>query len=164
MIAHPHSLAAIRALSLAWLLVGAGSSAHAHADVLDLSSYLGKVVYIDFWASWCGPCRHSFPWMKRLNESKAGEGLVILAVNLDQEPRLAREFLDEFNPNFRILYDRDASIATAFDVMGMPSAYIIGRDGKARYKHVGFHESKEAQYEKEIQTLLDEKPGEEIDQ
>ena len=126
------------------------------ADELDLSAYAGKEVYVDFWASWCGPCRQSYPWMNSLNQRKAQEGLVIIAVNVDQERRLANEFLDEFTPKFKVLFDANVKLASEFKVAGMPSAYIIGRDGKPRFKHIGFHQDKEDQYETEIQSLLDE--------
>lgn len=128
----------------------------AFADELNLAAYKGKVVYVDFWASWCGPCRQSFPWMKSLYESKAKDGLVIIAVNVDQEKKLADAFLSEFSPSFKIIFDPAGKLATDFKVAGMPSAYIIDRDGKPRFKHIGFHLEKREQYEQEIQSLLDE--------
>ena len=127
------------------------------ADDLNLSAYKGKVVYIDFWASWCGPCRQSFPWMTEMHNTKSKDGLVIIAVNVDQEKKLADEFLSEFNPAFKIVFDPAGKYATEFKVAGMPSAYIIGRDGKPRFKHIGYHAEKRSQYEQEIQSLLDEK-------
>lgn len=126
------------------------------ADELNLAAYKGKVVYIDFWASWCGPCRQSFPWMKELQAAKGKEGLVIIAVNVDQEKKLADAFLAEFSPNFKVVFDSAGKLATEFNVAGMPSAYIIGRDGKLHVKHIGYHHEKRSQYEQEIQTLLDE--------
>ncbi len=126
------------------------------AKDLNLAAYKGKVVYIDFWASWCGPCRQSFPWMKELQAAKAKDGLVIIAVNVDQEKDLADAFLAEFSPNFKIVFDPAGELATEYKVAGMPSAYIIGRDGKPRFKHIGYHHEKRSQYEQEIQTLLDE--------
>ncbi len=126
------------------------------ADDLNLAAYKGKVVYIDFWASWCSPCRQSFPWMKELQAAKGKEGLVIIAVNVDQEKKLADAFLAEFSPNFKIVFDPAGKLATEFKVAGMPSAYIIDRDGKPRFKHIGYHHEKRSQYEQEIQTLLDE--------
>jgi thiol-disulfide isomerase/thioredoxin len=126
------------------------------ADDLNLAAYKGKVVYIDFWASWCGPCRQSFPWMKELQATKGKEGLVIIAVNVDQEKKLADAFLAEFSPGFKVVFDPAGKLATEFKVAGMPSAYIIDRDGKPRFKHIGFHLEKREQYEQEIQSLLDE--------
>jgi len=126
------------------------------ANDLNLAAYKGKVVYVDFWASWCGPCRQSFPWMKSLHDAKAKDGLVIIAVNVDQEKKLADAFLAEFSPNFNIVFDQAGQLATEFKVAGMPSAYIIDRDGKPRFKHIGFHLEKREQYEQEIQSLLNE--------
>lgn len=126
------------------------------ADDLNLAAYKGKVVYLDFWASWCSPCRQSFPWMKELQAAKGKEGLVIIAVNVDQEKKLADTFLAEFSPNFKIVFDPSGQLATEFKVAGMPSAYILDRDGKPRFKHIGYHHEKRSQYEQEIQTLLDE--------
>lgn len=132
------------------------SSPTVFADDLNLAAYKGKVVYIDFWASWCGPCRQSFPWMKGLHDAKAKDGLVIIAVNVDQEKKLADAFLSEFSPSFKIVFDPAGKLATEFKVAGMPSAYIIDRDGKPRFKHIGYHFEKREQYEQEIQSLLDE--------
>lgn len=126
------------------------------ANELNLAAYKGKVVYIDFWASWCSPCRQSFPWMKELQAAKGKDGLVIIAVNVDQEKNLADTFLAEFSPNFKIVFDPAGQLATEFKVAGMPSAYIIDRDGKPRFKHIGYHHEKRSQYAQEIQTLLDE--------
>lgn len=149
----------IRFTVLSLTLLGsalAGVGANAQTAGLDLSAYKGKVVYIDFWASWCGPCRQSFPWMNELHRQKADDGLVILAVNLDQERELADQFINELNPAFNILFDGSGVLATEFKVTAMPSAFIVGRDGKVRIKHLGFHKEKRLQYEQEIQQLLDE--------
>lgn len=138
-------------------LVGAVSyGVFAATDALDLSAYKGKVVYVDFWASWCGPCRQSFPWMNELHEQKAEQGLVVIGVNVDQERALADAFINELNPAFPIVFDASGTLATAYQVTAMPSAFIIGRDGKVRFKHLGFHKEKRSQYEQEIQQLLNE--------
>jgi len=140
------------------MLVSAFLVSHAlFANTLDLNAYKGKVVYIDFWASWCGPCRQSFPWMKNLHETKAKDGLVIIGVNVDQDQKLANAFIDEFMPDFKIIFDPAGALASEFKVAGMPSAYIIDRSGKPRFKHIGYHADKREQYEQEIQTLLNEK-------
>ena len=95
----------------------------------------GKVVYLDFWASWCGPCRDSFPWMEAMHKKYAAQGLEIIAVNLDQEPELAQKFLKQYAPDFRIEYDAKGEMAGQFGVDTMPTSFVIGRDGKARKKH-----------------------------
>lgn len=129
-----------------------------HAADLDLAAHKGKVVYVDFWASWCGPCRQSFPWMKAMHEKYGKDGLVILAINVDQEKPLADAFVAEFNPAFPVIFDRKGELASQFKVQTMPSSYLLDRQGKPRFRHLGFHEAKRDQYEKEFQQLLAEQP------
>ena len=130
------------------------SSTLTHADNLNLDSYKGKVVYVDFWASWCGPCRESFPWMKKMQQQYGKDGLVIIAVNVDQDKKLADKFLSEFKPEFNVLFDKDGKLAEDFKVSSMPSSYVLDREGKPRFKHKGFHLDKQSQYETELNSLL----------
>ena len=130
------------------------SSAHAASSDLNLDAYKGKVVYIDFWATWCGPCKQSFPWMKAMHEKYNKEGLVILAVNVDQEKKKADDFLKEFTPDFPVIFDSTGTLATQFKVQTMPSSYMLDREGKPRFRHLGFHDGKRNVYEKEIRDLL----------
>jgi thiol-disulfide isomerase/thioredoxin len=125
------------------------------APELDLASLKGKVVYIDFW---CGPCRQSFPWMQAMHEKYAKDGLEIIAVNVDQEQKKADAFLAEFNPVFTVKRDPKGELASQFKVQTMPSSFMLDRQGKPRFKHLGFHEKKRSDYEKEIQQLLAEQP------
>lgn len=126
----------------------------AQATEIDFDQYKGKVVYLDFWASWCGPCRESFPWMTAMQHRYGPQGFVVLAVNLDQEPELAKKFLTEFNVNFTVEYDATGKLAEQFGVETMPTSFLIDRDGKARAKHQGFHTDKTREYEQEITQLL----------
>lgn len=148
----------LRRLLLLPLLLSAAllGTAHAAAPNLDLDAYKGKVVYIDFWASWCGPCKQSFPWMKAMHDKYGKEGLVILAVNVDQEKKKADDFLKEFTPAFPVLFDSTGTLATQFKVQTMPSSYMLDRSGKPRFRHLGFHDAKRDVYEKEIHHLLSE--------
>ncbi len=130
------------------------SSTLTHADNLNLDSYKGKVVYVDFWASWCGPCRESFPWMKKMQQQYGKDGLVIIAINVDQDKKLADKFLSEFKPEFNVLFDKDGKLAEDFKVSSMPSSYVLDREGKPRFKHKGFHLEKQSQYETELNSLL----------
>ena len=125
------------------------------ADI-DFDQLKGKVVYVDFWASWCGPCRASFPWMEAMHKKYAAQGLEIIAVNLDQEPELAQKFLQEYPSSFRIEYDSKGELAGQFKVETMPTSFLIDRTGKARIRHQGFHADKVPGYEQEIQKLLGE--------
>ena len=137
------------------LMAGFVLSGFTHAE-LNLEPLKGKVVYLDFWASWCGPCRSSFPWMNSMQKKYEKDGLVVVAVNLDQEPELAEEFIAEMGPEFRIEYDSEGELAGKFGVSAMPTSYLIGRDGEIRVRHLGFHDKKRAAFEQEIQTLLGE--------
>jgi thiol-disulfide isomerase/thioredoxin len=122
-----------------------------------LGSYKGKVVLLDFWASWCGPCLRSFPWMNELHLRHAAEGLMVVAVNLDQDRALAEAFLKKIPPRFRIEYDPAGAIATKFGVQAMPTSFLIDRSGRVRQRHAGFRDAQRAEREHEIELLLEEK-------
>lgn len=106
-------------------------------DDFDLEQFKGKVVYVDFWASWCIPCRASFPFMQNMAE-KYGDSLVITAINVDRKRSDADQFLEQFNVNFDIIYDPQGSLAESFDVKGMPTSYLYDRDGHLVGTHIGF--------------------------
>jgi thiol-disulfide isomerase/thioredoxin len=126
----------------------------ASAPDLDLSQYRGKVVYLDFWASWCKPCRQSFPWMNRMQDKYGDQGLVIIAVNLDEDRADADRFLQELPAKFQVVYDPEGRLAEEYKLIGMPTSFIVSRDGVVHSRHSGFHESSPADYEAEIQSLL----------
>lgn len=130
------------------------SSAQTAASTIDWSAYQGKVVLVDFWASWCEPCRQSFPWMQAMQQKYADQGLVIIAVNVDREPAKAAAFLQAHPANFAIRYDPEGRLAKQFNVQGMPSSFVLGRDGKPAAKHQGFFQAKQASYEAELVRLL----------
>lgn len=119
-----------------------------------MASHQGKVIYLDFWASWCGPCRKSFPWMNDMQKKYQQQGLVIISVNVDNDKALADEFLAEVPANFHIAYDPKGKLARKFKLKGMPSSYLIDRSGKMVSAHVGFSASKKSKYEQEIRNLL----------
>jgi thiol-disulfide isomerase/thioredoxin len=91
------------------------------ATGLDLHAYRGKVVYLDFWASWCGPCRESFPWLAGLLRERASQDLVVIGVNVDKDRALAERFLGETPAAFSIVYDPEGEIASAYKVAGRPA-------------------------------------------
>ncbi len=138
-------------------LLLSGAAASAPAPVLDLSPYKGKVVYLDFWASWCAPCRVSFPWMSQTQVAFERQGLVVIAVNVDHDRALADEFLRTNVSQFKIVYDPVGSLAGAYNIKGMPTSILIDRDGKVRYVHTGFFEKQENVYRSHIAELLSEK-------
>jgi thiol-disulfide isomerase/thioredoxin len=126
-----------------------------HQLVGSLHALQGKVVYVDFWASWCKPCRKSFPWMNDM-QAKYPEGFQVIAINLDAEPELAAAFLNKVPANMPIVYDPQGDIAKSYQILGMPSSYIVDKKGNLRFSHKGFFSEKQSQYEQEIQTLLSE--------
>jgi cytochrome c biogenesis protein CcmG/thiol:disulfide interchange protein DsbE len=121
---------------------------------LDLAQYRGKVVYLDFWASWCGPCRQSFPWMNAMEQKYGTKGLVIVAVNVDEQHADAIKFLDKIPASFQIVFDPKGTLAEQYDLIGMPSSFIIDRDGHIHSSHKGFYDSSGAKFEEEIRSLL----------
>ncbi len=114
----------------------------------------GDVVYLDFWASWCGPCRKSFPWMNEMHQSYEKRGLKVLAVNLDKDRSSAKVFLDKVPTSFPILYDPKGRLAKVFKLKGMPSSYVIDYRGRIKATHVGFFDNKKAKYERQLVSML----------
>ena len=119
-----------------------------------LAKLKGKVVYLDFWASWCGPCRKSFPWMEELQSRYRDDGLVVVAINLDKNKDKAEEFLRRFSSDFVVAFDPDGKIAEKYKVMGMPSTYLIDRNGQISFSHVGFRQSDTDKLETRVRKLL----------
>lgn len=119
-----------------------------------LAEKKGDVIYVDFWASWCIPCRKSFPWMNNLKTKYQAQGLSIISINLDHDRELADLFLKESPANFPVIYDPKGLIARKYKLKGMPSSFIVNRQGKIVSGHVGFNEEKKLAYEKEITALL----------
>lgn len=123
-------------------------------DNLNVEQYAGKVVLIDFWASWCVPCRRSFPWMNEMHEKYGEAGLVIIAVNVDRERENADAFLARYPVNFQILYDPSAALAKEYEVQGMPTSFVIDRGGEIIEQHAGFKVKKQGEYEAVILAAL----------
>jgi thiol-disulfide isomerase/thioredoxin len=145
-----------RALLVATTMLAA-LSAQASGDSL-VSEREGKVVIVDFWASWCVPCRRSFPWMNAMMEKYADDGLVIVAVNLDKDRDAAEAFLAEIPANFEIEFDPEASIAREYGVEAMPNSFVFGRDGELVARHLGFKVAKQDEYEAVLVQALGDTP------
>lgn len=127
------------------------------ATQVRLSALKGKVVYLDFWASWCGPCRQSFPWMNDMQTKYGSRGLQVVGVNLDAKDSDARNFLAETNARFLLAFDNNGITPKQFGIKGMPTSYLIDREGRVVFEHVGFNLSKAPTLEKEIAKLLEHK-------
>jgi thiol-disulfide isomerase/thioredoxin len=125
------------------------------APSLDLAPHRGRVVIVDFWASWCKPCRQSSPWLNSLRTRYGPSGLTIIGVNVDADRHDAERFLRDVPIDFEVLFDPDGNIARQFKVKAMPMSYVIDRSGKLVETHMGFREAKEAETEASIKALLD---------
>jgi thiol-disulfide isomerase/thioredoxin len=123
---------------------------------LDLHEFRGRVVYLDFWASWCGPCRQSFPWMQTMKSTYEDQGLTVIAVNLDANRAEADKFLNRFRPTFEVRFDPRGDLAELYKVQGMPSSVVIDRHGVVRFTHVGFRPVDGPAYEAQVRELLAE--------
>lgn len=118
----------------------------------------GRVVYVDFWASWCLPCRISFPALDRLNRKHAAAGFDVIGVNKDVSTGDAEHFLKRTPVGFQLVSDSSDAAAKAFDVKTMPSGYLIDRKGIVRHVHRGFTRATATALEEEVEKLLAEKP------
>ncbi|HTB84182.1 MAG TPA: TlpA disulfide reductase family protein [Candidatus Sulfotelmatobacter sp.] len=118
-------------------------------------SLAGKVVVIDFWASWCGPCKESFPAMNELQKKYSDKGLVIIAVNEDEEASDMKDFLKDNPANFTVVRDAGQKLVAVAGIGTMPSSFVFGPDGKIKFTHAGFHGAEtRKQYVQEIESLL----------
>lgn len=122
----------------------------------ELPDFAGKVVIVDFFASWCGPCKDSFPVMQKLHEEFAGKGVVILAVNLDKKEQDMKEFLAKHPVTFPVVRDGANALVKEVKIATMPSSFILDKEGKVRFVHRGFKGKKtEEEYLRQISELLD---------
>lgn len=117
----------------------------------------GQVILVDFWASWCGPCKTSFPAMQELTKTYAEKGLTIIAVSVDEKQENMQRFVDSAKVTFAILRDTQHKLVATADIKSMPTSFLIDRSGKIRFVHTGFDREKNTrEYVKEIEQLLKE--------
>lgn len=154
------------ALAALWLAT-AGARAAAVGDVappfalptaqgatIALQGLRGRVVYVDFWASWCGPCRRSFPWMGELQQRYGSQGFTIVAVNVDAKRADADRFLQQYPAAFAVVYDGAGATPGAYDVKAMPSSYVVDPQGRIAWIEHGYRDDRRAALEEKIRTLL----------
>ena len=127
-----------------------------NGSALRLQDYRGTVVMLNFWASWCGPCRQEFPLMDDLQEKYEKLGFTILAVNVDEVQADADAFLKDFPVAFPIVYDPESQVSETYAVDAMPTTVMIDRDGNKRFLHRGYQPGFEDAYEAEIKALIRE--------
>lgn len=118
----------------------------------------GKVIYVDFWASWCPPCVQSFPFLNQLQQEFGDQGLRVVGVNLDEEMVDAEKFLARYPADFSIVTDPSRQCAQDFDVMAMPSSYLIDKEGIVRHIHRGFRPGETSELRLIVEQLLQQQP------
>ncbi|MET0343506.1 MAG: TlpA disulfide reductase family protein [Polyangiales bacterium] len=159
-------LAAVGALALGApraSAVGEGTRApeiglkDASGKPVDLAALKGQVVLVDFWASWCTPCREELPVLEALYKKYREQGLVIVGVGLDKDAKNVSKFLRATPLSFRIVHDADGAVADRYAPAKMPSSYLIDRKGLIRHVHAGFKAADKVVLEREIKALLAEK-------
>lgn len=121
-----------------------------------LSDYSGQVVYLDFWASWCGPCQQSLPLLDALRLQFKDQGFEVLAVNVDEDSRQALNFLKKYPVSYKHVADPSGQWARLYDVKAMPSSYLIDRHGRVRMVHLGFQKKDLPELRSMIKLLLEE--------
>lgn len=119
-----------------------------------LSDYKGKAVYLDFWASWCGPCKQSFPWMNEMQAKYAAQGFAVVGINVDAKQADATRFLQQTPAKFDVAFDAKGLSPRSYGVKGMPTSVLIGSDGKVLAVHAGFKEEERATLEDTIKAAL----------
>lgn len=121
---------------------------------IDLSQLRGQVVLLDFWASWCVPCRTSMPALKAIRQEFAGQDLRVISISVDEDARAALNFLRRYGEGVRAAHDPEGRVAQAYDLLGMPSSFIIDQQGMISLRHEGFRKGDEDVWRKEIRRLL----------
>lgn len=116
----------------------------------------GKVLVVDFWATWCGPCKASFPRVDAIYKKHKSKGLEVVAINEDDDLKKVPEFLADTKVTFTIAFDHDGKAAETYGVQTMPSSFLVDRRGVVRYAHSGYHPDDAGQIEAEIEELLNE--------
>ncbi|HJV96987.1 MAG TPA: TlpA disulfide reductase family protein [Albitalea sp.] len=123
---------------------------------LRLQEQRGRVVLVNFWATWCGPCRQEMPHLSRLYDKYRASGFVMLGVSVDDDPRNAASVAAKLGVTFPVLFDTDKKVSHLYALSNMPSTVLIDRDGHVRYIHLGYRDGYEATYEKQIRELVKE--------
>lgn len=145
--------------------VSATTPAHADSSrslvsysTFDPDAHAGKVLYVDFWASWCAPCKKAFPFMNELAHRLPEERFEVIGINLDKDRSKAERFLIEVGADFPIVFDPEGKLAEAYEIEGMPTTLLFDRAGKLRSTRVGYQQGEEPEILAEIESLIAEEP------
>jgi len=125
-------------------------------DTVSLAQLKGKVVMLNFWASWCGPCRQEMPLLDQMHKRYSGLGFTLVGVNVDANSKDAEEWLSKTPVSFPVLFDRESKVSAMYAVKAMPSTVFIDRKGNVRYLHKGYKAGDEGAYLNQIRALLKE--------
>lgn len=125
-------------------------------DNLRLSEFRGEVVMINFWASWCGPCRQEMPLLDELYTQYQPLGFTILGVNVEEDSTKAKKLLKDIPVSFPVLFDNESEVSKLYKVVAMPSTVLVDRDGNVRYLHQGYKPGYEEHYQEQVRTLIRE--------
>jgi peroxiredoxin len=164
----PGILTVLRAAALAATLavsslVGASSSLapsfalpSRSGDTVTLEKYKGQVVMLNFWASWCGPCRHEMPLLDQMYKRYSALGFTLVGVNVEADTKDAEKWLAQTPVTFPVVFDKENKVSKLYDVNAMPSSVFIDRKGNVRYLHRGYKDGDEGEYLNQIRALLKE--------
>lgn len=123
---------------------------------LRLGELRGRVVLVNFWATWCGPCKIEMPHLNRIYEKYRSAGFVLLGVNIDEDPRQAAAMAQRMGLKFPVLLDTDKAVSRRYALDSMPGTVLIDRDGKVRHVHRGYRDGMEETYERQVRELVKE--------
>ena len=121
-----------------------------------LAEQRGRVVLVNFWATWCGPCKQEMPHLNGLYDKYRSSGFVLMGVNVDEDPKTAAGTASRFGLRFPVLFDADKAVSKLYDLQSMPATVLIDRDGKVRFLHRGYRDGLEDAYERQIRELVKE--------
>ncbi|MCF6250516.1 MAG: TlpA family protein disulfide reductase [Methylococcaceae bacterium] len=148
---------AVKAMEINSKVVSCSAVIETEQTNMDLQKFRGKVVYLDFWATWCPPCKKSMPFLNALRNELHDQGFEVIAVNVDEDSDDARQFLQQYPVDYLVAMDPTGQCPQQYDVKAMPSAYFIDRKGIIRHIHLGFRERDKQQIRSLILDLLAEK-------
>ncbi len=123
-------------------------------DNIRLNELAGQVVLINFWASWCGPCRKEMPKLEELHKKYKDLGVTILGINIDENPEFSKRVLKDITVTFPILYDSESKVSEQYSIEAMPSTFLVDRSGNFRFRHDGYKAGYEAMYDQQIKQLM----------
>jgi thiol-disulfide isomerase/thioredoxin len=120
----------------------------------DPANFKGKVVLIDFWATWCPPCIKSMPFFNSLHNTLSTSGFEVVAINVDEDAKTAHEFLTDHPVDYPVAFDPNGNCPKTYELKGMPSSYLLDKSGKVNLIHIGYKDSDQAHLRDRIDTLL----------